>query len=498
MPIHFFKIILTHNLHEGKLMIPTTFVEKYGEGLAKSAFLKAPNGGEWKVDLVKVDGKIWFQNGWKEFAEYHSLAEGHVVIFRYEKMSNFHVFIFDMSALEIEYPFKRVEGKRVFKDQRNKPLMVENLKNYRPNQKRKDNSSLEFVQQSKSKKCNKKEGQNTTAKKITALDRARSFKSCKPFCMVFMHPSYILCKCNLNLPSKFGKRCFDLGVKRGDINLRLESGRVWPAKYLIRGSYTGPKFELSIGWKPFAMDNNLKVGDVCIFEFIDRTKLTLQVYIFRKTENSKCSTSEGFKSSVTSPKDEYEISGPSSNFTEKPMVAAKQITALDRATSFEVCYPSFQSLPSEFCERYFDLRNKRGYINLRMSNGRVQRAIYLIAKRDARTMFHLLSGWEAFVKENDLNVGAVCTFELIDRTKLTFQVYISRETNNSNCLTPQESADEPRNHESSTQVYSRKEKGNKIRLANELGNRVDEYFTQDSNRMDTIQQDTEEEPAGIM
>ncbi|OIW01328.1 hypothetical protein TanjilG_10489 [Lupinus angustifolius] len=517
-------------------MIPTTFVEKYGEGLSKSAFLKAPNGGEWKVDLVKGDGKIWFQNGWKEFAEYHSLAEGHVVIFRYEKMTNFEVFIFDMSALEIEYPFKRVEGKRVSKDEGNKPQMVESLNNYRTNQKRKDNSSLEFVQQSKNKsrcvesvsilklsketmnhtgkKCNK-EGQNTTAMKITALDRARSFKSCKPFCLVFMQPSYILCKANLNLPSKFGIGCFNLGIKRGNINLRSENGKVWPARYLIREHNMAPKFELSSGWKPFVMDNNLKVGDVCIFEFIDRTKLTLQVYIFRKTENSTCSTSEGFKFSVSSPKDEYEMCGfdiASSNFTEKPVIAAKNITALDRDSSFEVCNPSFQvvmqpsfvcsnahlSLPSEFCERYFDLRNKRGHINLRMSNGRVQRAVYLIAKHDARTTFHLLSGWEAFAKENDLIVGAVCTFELIDRTKLTFQVYISRETNNSNCLTPQESADEPQNHESLMHVYSRKVKGSEVRSVNELGNRAGESVIRYSNLMDTMQQDTEEELAGIM
>ncbi|KAF1884001.1 hypothetical protein Lal_00012961 [Lupinus albus] len=464
-PIHFFKIILNHSLLQGKLMIPRAFTDKYGEGLPKTVILKAPNDEEWKVNLVKHDGKIWFQEGWKEFAEYHSLEEGHFV-----------VFIFDMSALEIDYPFKRVEGKRAYKDQGEKHAMVESLEDYRPSQKRKDNSSLEFLQFKKKSrrvevesisnlskatlchtdiKC--EEGPHTTIKQVSALDMVPSFKPCNPSFMVFMQPSYILSRGLPNLPPKFCKRHFDLDNKHREVNLRVSNGRVWPVRYLIRKINNRTKFELSRGWKAFAKGNNLKVGNVCIFELIDKRDLSFQVYISSGTDNSICSTSQDFKLNVSCPKAKYEMLDlPSSKFAEKPKVAtsSKQTAALDRARNFKPCNPSFLvvmrpsyinfqaklSLPSKFVKRYFDMGIKNGEMNLLLANGRVWPTRYCIRGDCDRTRFELSSGWKQFCKDNNLEVGDVCIFELIDRTKLAFQVCIFRETDNSICPASQESA----------------------------------------------------------
>ena len=122
-------------------MMPRKFVEKYGECLPKTICVKTPNGVNWKLNLAKSDGKIWFQKGWKEFAEYHSLAHGHLLLFKYERTSHFHVHIFDKSALEINYPLTRVEAKRVFNCQGKKPS---NNEDCRASQKRKANSSFEI------------------------------------------------------------------------------------------------------------------------------------------------------------------------------------------------------------------------------------------------------------------------------------------------------------------------------------------------------------------
>lgn len=91
-------------------MLPIKFVKKYGEGLEKAICSKTPNGEDWKIKLVKSDGKIWFEKGWKEFEEYHSLSHGHLLVFKYERISHFEVQIFDKSGLEINYPFKRVDA----------------------------------------------------------------------------------------------------------------------------------------------------------------------------------------------------------------------------------------------------------------------------------------------------------------------------------------------------------------------------------------------------
>ncbi|AES73017.1 plant-specific B3-DNA-binding domain protein [Medicago truncatula] len=303
-PVHFFKIILTQNLHHGKLMMPRKFVEKYGECLPKTICVKTPNGVNWKLNLVKSDGKIWFQKGWKEFAEYHSLAHGHLLLFKYERTSLFHVHIFDKSALEINYPLTRVEDKRVFNCQGKKPS---NNEDCRASQKRKTNSSFEIGSSScvnvrKFQKAavhhidRKGKGKPVIvdADKVTTLERAKSFKTCNPSFVVVMGASYVEHHFLLTIPSMFGKRHFDLNKKRGDIHFQLSNGRVWPAKYRIRMSHTGLRFELSSGWKTFAKDNNLKVGDACNFELILSTNMTFQVHIFRETDkdNTNCSTSQ--------------------------------------------------------------------------------------------------------------------------------------------------------------------------------------------------------------
>ncbi|CAK8541360.1 unnamed protein product [Lathyrus sativus] len=113
----FFTIIVTENHQQEKLVKPCTlpikFVKKYGEGLGKVICLKTPDGKDWKVNLVKKDDKIWFEKGWKEFVEYHSLSHGHFLVFKYRRHSKFHGDIFDNTRVEIDYPLKRVQAEKV-------------------------------------------------------------------------------------------------------------------------------------------------------------------------------------------------------------------------------------------------------------------------------------------------------------------------------------------------------------------------------------------------
>ncbi|XP_039066663.1 B3 domain-containing protein At1g49475-like [Hibiscus syriacus] len=57
-----------------------------------------------QVELVKCGGKMWFRNGWLNFAKHYSVEPGHFLVFRYEGGCHFHVIIFDRTATEIEYP----------------------------------------------------------------------------------------------------------------------------------------------------------------------------------------------------------------------------------------------------------------------------------------------------------------------------------------------------------------------------------------------------------
>ncbi|CAI8612446.1 unnamed protein product [Vicia faba] len=288
-PIHFFKIIVSESLDQGKLMIPIKFVKKYGECLPTSICLKTPNGADWKINLEKNDCKIWFEKGWKEFAEYHSLSHGHLLLFKYGKTCYFEVRIFDNSGLEIKYPFKRVE--------------VNNEEDCGASQKRKAYSSFEIGSTScvKVVKSQKVEAVCHTHKKRkgrqvnTTLERAKEFKTCNPSFVIFMGASYVKSRFVLSVPTMFGKTHFDMDKKKGCIYFEVSNNEtVWPAKYSMRMFNNGRmKFEITGGWMKFSKDNNLKVGDVCNFELILSTNMTFLVHIFRKTNelNTACSTS---------------------------------------------------------------------------------------------------------------------------------------------------------------------------------------------------------------
>ena len=68
------------------------------------ATLIAPYGGIWQMGLKKVDNNIQFCDGQQDFVEYHSICYGYFLVFRYEGNLSFHVFIFDKTATEIQYP----------------------------------------------------------------------------------------------------------------------------------------------------------------------------------------------------------------------------------------------------------------------------------------------------------------------------------------------------------------------------------------------------------
>ena len=79
-----------------------------------------------------------------------------------------------------------------------------------------------------------------------------------------------------NIPLRFVKRHFTTDDNK--TTLRVSSRRTWTLKYCIRRRDA----KLSSGWRKFARDNYLQVGDVCVFELINSTANLLKVVIFRK------------------------------------------------------------------------------------------------------------------------------------------------------------------------------------------------------------------------
>ncbi|KAE8721782.1 B3 domain-containing transcription factor VRN1 [Hibiscus syriacus] len=99
----FHKLILPATLQDKKLRIPDNFVKRFRDDLSVAAALTIPDGHVWRVGIKKADNKVWFKEGWQEFAERYYIRAGYFLIFRYEGNSVFSVSIFNLYNSEINY-----------------------------------------------------------------------------------------------------------------------------------------------------------------------------------------------------------------------------------------------------------------------------------------------------------------------------------------------------------------------------------------------------------
>lgn len=83
--------------------LPKKFVRLYGEALPTRVLLKLPCGQQWKIGLLKTQGKVYLQQGWPEFAKHYGLDRGNLLFFRYKGNSHFSISIYDKTTCEIDY-----------------------------------------------------------------------------------------------------------------------------------------------------------------------------------------------------------------------------------------------------------------------------------------------------------------------------------------------------------------------------------------------------------
>ena len=85
-----------------------------------------------------------------------------------------------------------------------------------------------------------------------------------------------------DIPAKFVKRY--LSKTQGNVILWVSDGKNWTVRYTCQMAAGQLKGKFKCGWRAFAQDNNLEVGDVCAFELIKGTQMSLKVVIFHVTQ----------------------------------------------------------------------------------------------------------------------------------------------------------------------------------------------------------------------
>ncbi|XP_074289798.1 B3 domain-containing transcription factor VRN1-like [Silene latifolia] len=285
----FFKIILEPRGDLRKLGIPKKFKTDHGDDLLDVVSLKIPTGKTWKVKLLKENGRAWFKDGWHEIVTYYSICHGHFLMFTYGGMSQFNVYIFDMTACEIEYPLDPPEVS-VPKTVRETQIKTNPCS---PSSSSKENGMLALVGQYK-----RKFGTLTPehTKKIN------SYKFENPFFTVIMQPSYVTSKFRVNVPLKFAKEY--LLKTQGSYTLQNATGDTWPIR--CEGS-TRRRINISTGWKKYAMDNKLRVGDICVFKLINAAKRLFKVETIRCSSQVPSICVVGRSSPTRSPEEDIEV-----------------------------------------------------------------------------------------------------------------------------------------------------------------------------------------------
>ncbi|XP_020231108.1 B3 domain-containing transcription factor VRN1 isoform X2 [Cajanus cajan] len=456
---HFFKIILaTH----GRLL-PKAFTRKYGDGISNPVFLKSPDGTEWEIHWNKHDGEICLQKGWKEFATFYSLDHGHLLLFEYKGTSHFDVHIFDNSALEIDYPSHNgkdnitVEYVEIFDDQKTRvkstlssPQPCKKMKtSITTNVERSTNGvNLHQRVQTRSTSSQKAKLDEDEIKMVqltsTSLNKATAVRSEHPSFKLVMKPPYIN-GYYLDIPPQFSKQY--LKKTHAVVLLRVLDGRSWPV------IYSAPR--INGGWQKFALENNLNVGDVCVFELIQEIhSIAFTVSIFPGAEKPSCPISQvkaktEFNENAKIDHSKCRIVRPSTNWTggsssqrssllqshTKPKILTTR--ARKKASEFTSENPFFTVtltnqkrlktprcpyVPSEFVRKYF-VKMKQ---NVMMIQFKKKVWPLKFAFHSCAVSGMLAGGWSSFATENELQHGDVCIFELVNREDTILDLHVFR------------------------------------------------------------------------
>ncbi|XP_024978362.1 B3 domain-containing transcription factor VRN1-like [Cynara cardunculus var. scolymus] len=291
-PFNFISIIVSNDIKSARIKIPEKFTERHGGNLPETVTLKVPNGDIWQVDLINSNGAIRFSNGWMEFAEHYNLRFGHLLMFKYEGLSNFRVLIFDPSACEMVYPKNRnhqlAYNSTEIKARSSLDSCIKvNLDDSKETVKLEQEACSSWGQdhETKIKIDGEREGEYLSTRvkekgRKRAIEAAKArFASNKPFFMVYMTPFHIVGRVNVRIPLWFmkengsGLKKVERCVLRVGMDKRYKK---WEIDLSDRALRMG-------GWKMFMKDNGVSVDDVCVFELIDPHQNLLKVTIFRSS-----------------------------------------------------------------------------------------------------------------------------------------------------------------------------------------------------------------------
>ncbi|KAG4208204.1 hypothetical protein ERO13_A03G116300v2 [Gossypium hirsutum] len=500
------------------LRIPVGFnrnLEGRGSG---SVLLKGPSGYSWNVKLVQRNDDLLFDEGWADFVADHSLECGEILVFRYDGDLVFDVKVFDQSSCEKEVAFhckcsqagsvfhgivrqKRYrEEDDVSLDQDCEELLKRIRQSSFESDRDEEHCGRELILATTScqglTSCD--ENHDGTILKITGKEDdlklhgsgciqmigefeekkvAQSFNSCFPFFVRIMKRFNVSGSYTLNIPYQFAME--HLPNCKTEIVLRNLKGACWTVNSVpttrVHTSHT-----LCGGWLSFVRSNEIKAGDICIFELVhkfefrvhilrvgqedlirqsrkavlDRSDSTLLKKFVKNTSkvHSKLKKVQICDNKGSKVLDKWKYGNAakksasvvlcslSRSGTEKQEAAIRGLRMMmtvdeeKAARSFASRFPSFVRIMRKFnisgsytlkipykfskehlpyCKTQVVLRNLQGTCW----------TVNSLPDSKGRAVHTFCGGWMAFVRDNEIKIGDICIFELVNNYEM--RVHIS-------------------------------------------------------------------------
>lgn len=549
---HFYEVF-SSAFSSHRLKIPDRFVCRMEGWTYGSVLLTGPSGNVWTVQLIKQDDDLFFHHGWMTFVGDHQLECGDLLVFRYEGDLRFTVQVFDKDTCEKETAFlsecsqnsceiDNSKGqKRDAEENSSLDIVVDGVPKMKGSTNENQELELGIVgnelpryevvrpismfreNEENSKACSVNEDEEAaimyrsgkeddhyflsgvSLSNVSAQDEkrvARSFTSSFPYFVRIMKSFNVGGSYTLNIPYQFSMA--HLPNCKIKIILHNLKGEHWTVNSVpttrVHTSHT-----LCGGWMAFVRGNNIKVGDICIFELVHECELRVHIAGVEKDGqdcevgklaitssrpsaghavnsrympmnpkvNSKCIRKVDVSDKKWSKIGQETVlsidlkkSGRASNTSKKMGLCAqskaahkklgvqkrhrvedelssqakaglRMLFALDEqrvAQAFTSPFPNFVKIMKKFnvsgsytlkIPYQFSAAHLPAFkteVILRNSRGECW-TVNSVPDAKGRTVHTFCGGWMAFVRDNDINFGDTCIFELVAQCEM--QVYIS-------------------------------------------------------------------------
>ncbi|KAM0844925.1 hypothetical protein ACQ4PT_056743 [Festuca glaucescens] len=345
---NFLMLMIGDFQHE--MIMPEEFVQRFKGEIPGEIKLETQNRCSYIIEVVRNQEKLVLTAGWGKFAETFGLKIGDTIIFRYNGNSEFSVIIFDKLGYEkalsaVVDPFlppvqeRHTSATETVKSSDFQPqptemqplttvnrLPMESPRTERQRRLRKykscqnnwttmysyssqasedsfsseDGHRLEDLpgsnytvrkkkmRLSSIQKEHLKDGYITTHKTKLTSDQMEEVKrkihSIHSEILIFvavMGKSNLDSKCFLTFPSNYAEKYLPEATQ---LYLQL-LGKEWEVSVTDNSACNEKK--LGSGWQQFVKDNNLKMGDICLFELLNNaSRCTMEVYIIRVNDGN--------------------------------------------------------------------------------------------------------------------------------------------------------------------------------------------------------------------